>query len=87
MVATKWRSKRHKGPGRWAVILLSGGVGVVVFRAILGGPPPAHAAPTIVAAAVPQAPTLDQMIAQVEQQGEGGGAMQSSGARFRTRGS
>jgi hypothetical protein len=90
VVAKKRTSKRLRGPGRLAVILLSAGASVVVFRAILGGPPPAHAAPTLVPAAVPQAPTLEQMIAQAEQQGDdgfGGGAMPSGGARFRTRGS
>lgn len=90
MVAGKRQSKRLKGPARWAVMILSAGVGVALFRAILGGPPPAHAAPRLVALPVPQAPTLDQMVAQAQQaadNGSPGGTFASGGARFRTRGS
>ena len=84
-------SKRSRIPVRWAVVIVSFVLTGVFFRTILVGPAPAHAAPVVVPV-VQQAPSLDEMVNQVEAQSSddlsGGFTVASSRApRFRTRGS
>lgn len=78
--------RRSKAPGRWAAVILSLGATVGFFRAILGGPPPAHAAP-VVATSIQQAPSLQVMIQQAEQRASDEGGPGFGSPRFRSRGS
>ena len=84
-------SKRSKIPVRWAVVVISFVLTGLSFRAIFEGPAPAHAAPAVVAVAQ-QAPSLDEMINQVEARSSDDSDRESTVAtapapRFRTRGS
>ncbi|MGH2460335.1 MAG: hypothetical protein ACRDIY_15885 [Chloroflexota bacterium] len=90
MATTRRTSVRHKAPVRWAIVTLSFLATACAYQAIVTGPPPAHAAPPPAQVVAQSAPTLDEMISQIQTQSsdDGGNVNGSSaGPTFRTRGS
>lgn len=89
MATTRRSAARHRAPIRWAIIALSCLATAGAYQAIVEGPAPAHAAPQV-QTVVQTAPTLDEMISQIQaQMSDDGGGMAGPGAgpTFRSRGS
>lgn len=90
MATARQSTRRRKAPVRWAIVALSCVATIGAYRAIVTGPPPAHAAPPPTQAVVQPAPTLNEMIGQIQGQVSGDGTgTTGTGASptFRTRGS